>query len=86
MFGWFSRFADLRRVLRREEFRCRLGGKSEVQSAIRRAYKEETSMRFATRIGIIALLLAIASTAVVSTSFACPNDKSDASDSSKDGE
>jgi hypothetical protein len=43
-------------------------------------------MRFATRIGIIALLLAIASTAVVSTSFACPNDKSDASDSSKDGE
>ena len=43
-------------------------------------------MRLARRISIIALLVAIVSTAVVSTSFACPNDKSDASDSSKDGE
>jgi hypothetical protein len=42
-------------------------------------------MRLATRIGIIALLLAIAGTAVVSTSFACPNDKSGASDP-EDGE
>jgi hypothetical protein len=38
-------------------------------------------MRLATRISIIALLLVFAGTAVVSTSFACPNDKSGSSDS-----
>lgn len=42
-------------------------------------------MRITRSIGIIALVLAIFSTAVVSTSFACPNDESSASDSSKDG-
>ena len=42
-------------------------------------------MRLAKRITVIALLLAIASTAVVSTSLACPNDEAGASDS-KDGE
>jgi hypothetical protein len=42
-------------------------------------------MRIAGRITVIALLLALASTAVVSTSFACPNDEAGAADS-KGGE
>jgi len=42
-------------------------------------------MHLARMITVIALLVAFASTAAVSTSFACPNDESGASDSN-DGE